>query len=54
MIFALVKSAADAFLQAATQAPQPMHCATSMALSATSRAIGMLLASGADPVFTDT
>ena len=48
-----MKSAAEAFLQAATQAPQPMHCAASIAVSATSLATGMALASGADPVLTD-
>jgi len=45
---------ADAFLHAATQAPQPMHAAESIATSATSLGIGMLLPSGAPPTLTDT
>ena len=40
-----VNSAAEAFLHAATHAPQPMHCAASNAASATGLAIGMALAS---------
>ena len=40
---------ADAFGQAATQAPQPMHAAASKASSATSRPIGIAFASGALP-----
>ena len=38
-----VKSAADAFLQAATQAPQPMHAAESIACSTVSFEIRMAL-----------
>ena len=38
--------------QAATQAPQPMQAAASMAASATGFGIGMRLASGAAPVAT--
>jgi hypothetical protein len=37
---------ADAFGQAATQAPQPMHAAASIAVSATSFGIRMALAVG--------
>ncbi len=54
VIFAAVNSAAEAFLHDATQAPQPMHCAESIASSAIGRAMGMALASGAAPVFTET
>ena len=36
--------------QAATQAPQPMQAAASIAASADSLGIGMRLASGAEPV----
>jgi hypothetical protein len=46
VIFALVNSEADAFGHAATQAPQPMQAAASMAFSATSLPMGRLLASG--------
>ncbi len=45
---------AEAFLQAATQAPQPMQAAAMNASSAFSLAIGRLLASCALPVLTDT
>ena len=45
---------AEAFLQAATQAPQPMHCAASMARSAAGFGTGKALASGALPVRTET
>src|SRR6202789_4302686 len=48
--FAATKSIALEFLQAATHAPHPMHCAASMARSATSFGTGTELASGADPV----
>jgi len=48
--FAATKSIALAFLQAATQAPQPMHCAASMARSASSLGTGIALASGTPPV----
>ncbi len=47
-------SDADAFLHAATHAPQPMHAAASMAASARSFGTGMALPSGALPVLTDT
>src|SRR5690554_6268029 len=47
-------SMADAFLQAATQAPQPIHVADSNASSATTFGMGMLLASGTPPVLTLT
>src|SRR5436190_8016796 len=53
-ILALTKRCADAFLHAATHAPQPMHAAESMATSATSLGIGIALPSGAPPQFTDT
>ena len=53
VILAEVKSAAEAFLHYATQAPQPMHCALSIASSTVSRAMGMALASGAAPVLTE-
>src|SRR5687767_28330 len=46
---ALMKRWADAFLHAATQAPQPMQAAESIAASATSFGIGMALPSGAPP-----
>ena len=45
---------ADAFLQAATQAPQPMQAAESIAVSATSFGIRMALPSGAPPQLTET
>ena len=50
---ALNDSAADAFLQAATQAPQPMQAAASMALSAAGLGTGTALASGLLPVRTE-
>ena len=43
-----------AFLQAATQAPQPMQAAASKAASATGLEMGVVLASGAEPVRTET
>jgi hypothetical protein len=46
---AAVKSMAEAFGQAATQAPQPMHSAASIARSASSFGTGIALASGALP-----
>ena len=49
---AATKSIALAFLHAATQAPQPMHCAASIAKSASDFGTGMELASGAAPVRT--
>ena len=52
LILAPTKSIAEPFLQEATQAPQPMHSAASMASSATGLGTGMLLASGAEPVRT--
>ena len=45
-----MKSMAEAFGQAATHAPQPMHAAASIARSAFSFGIGIALASGAPPV----
>ena len=51
---AATNSMALAFLQAATQAPQPMHAAASIARSASSLGTGSALASGAPPVFTET
>src|SRR6185437_758371 len=44
---------AELFLQAATQAPQPIQAAASKASSAISLAIGIEFASGALPVLTD-
>ena len=51
---AAVNSIAEAFLHAATQAPQPMQAAASMARSASGRGTGRQLASWAPPVLTDT
>ena len=48
-----MNSVAEALGQAATQAPQPMHDAASIAISAVSFGIGMALASGALPVDTE-
>ncbi len=48
--FAPVKSAAEAFGQAATQAAQPMQAAASMARSAASLGTRIEFASGALPV----
>ena len=45
---------AEAFLQTATQAPQPMQAAASMARPRPSFGTGMALPSGAPPVFTET
>lgn len=45
---------AEAFLQAATQAPQPMQAAASMAMSAVGFEMGMLLASWGLPVRMET
>jgi hypothetical protein len=42
---------AEAFLQAATHAPQPIHVAASKASSATFLGIGISFASGTPPVF---
>ena len=47
---AATKSEAEALGQAATQAPQPMQAAASMARSAFSLGTGMALPSGAQPV----
>ena len=47
---AAVNSMADAFGQAATQAPQPMHAAASKAASASGLGTRMRCASGAAPV----
>src|SRR5512146_1322485 len=46
-------SMAEAFLQAATQAPQPMHEAASIASSTVCLGIGNELASGGWPVPTE-
>src|SRR5512143_3934606 len=51
--FALRKSMAEALGQAATQAPQPMQAAASMARSARSAGTGRELASDALPVLTE-
>jgi hypothetical protein len=53
VILAEVKRAAEAFLQAATQAPQPMQAAESIALSAAVLGTRMALPSWAPPTFTD-
>src|ERR1700741_1449586 len=45
---------AEAFLQAATQAPQPIQVAELKASSAITLGIGISLASGTPPVFTET
>ena len=50
---AAVNSMAEAFGHAATQAPQPMHAAASMARSALALGTGMALPSGAPPVATE-
>ena len=47
-------SIAEAFLHAATQAPQPMQVAALKASSAIFLGTGISLASGTPPVFTDT
>ncbi len=52
-ILAEVNSAAEAFGQAATQAPQPMQAAASKAESASGLGTGSELASGAVPVRTE-
>ena len=49
--FAAVKSIAEAFLHAATQAPQPMQAAESMAASASAFGTRMALPSCAPPVW---
>ena len=51
--FAAVNSMADPFGQAAMQAPQPMHSAASMAVSASFFDIRMALPSGTPPVWTE-
>src|SRR5215510_1662945 len=53
LTLAEVKRAAEAFLQAATQAPQPMHAAESIALSATGFGIRIALASWAPPTLVE-
>src|SRR5262249_38045562 len=50
VIFAAVNSIAEAFGQAATHAPQPMHVAASNAAFASSFGTGRAAASGAEPV----
>ena len=50
MTLAAVNRLAAPFGHAATQAPQPMHAAASIAASATGFGIGIRLASGAPPV----
>ena len=54
LTLAATKSIAEPFLQAAAQAPQPIHDAASIASSAAILLIGIALASGTPPVFTDT
>ena len=53
-ILAPVNSMAEALGHEATQAPQPMQAAASMAFSAAAWGTGMALASWAPPVMTDT
>src|ERR1044072_6827484 len=53
-IFALVKSDDEPLGHAATQAPQPMQAAASIATSALCFGTGTVLASGALPVETET
>src|SRR4051812_21341420 len=53
-IFELMNRCAEAFLQAATQAPHAMQAAESIAASDTSFEIGIALPSGAPPQLTDT
>src|SRR5258708_31630317 len=52
--FAATKSIAEAFLQTATHAPQPMQAAASIAESAAVFGIGIAFPSGAPPVLTET
>src|SRR5487761_2185652 len=52
--FAETNNIADAFLQAATQAPQPIQVAELNASSAITFGIGIELASIVTPVFTET
>src|SRR5690606_32966078 len=52
-IFAPTNRAADEFLHAATQAPQPMQAAASKASAATRFGIGISLASGTPPVLME-
>src|SRR5947208_13825117 len=53
-ILAAVNSEAEALGQAATQAPQPMQAAASMARSAAGLGTGIALPSGALPLGTET
>src|SRR5262245_2051470 len=53
LILADVNNAAEAFLQAATQAPQPMQAAESIACSAVGFGIRIALASWAPPTLID-
>ena len=53
MILAAVNSWPALLGQAATQAPQPMQAAASMAASAAVLGTGMRLASGAEPVLAE-
>src|SRR5690606_11481909 len=53
-ILAETNNMAEEFLQAATQAPQPMQVADSNASSATTFGMGIPFASGTPPVFTLT
>src|SRR3954470_4747593 len=52
-VLAEVKSTADAFLHAAAQAPQPMHCAASMARSDVGLGTRIALASWGPPRLMD-
>src|SRR5205807_2645017 len=52
-ILALMNRCAEAFLHAATHAPQAMHAAESIAVSATSFGIGIVLPSCAPPTLIE-
>ena len=54
LTLAATNNIAEPFLQAAAQAPQPIHDAASIASSATGFGMGIALASGTPPVLTFT
>ena len=51
--FAATNSIAEAFLQAATHAPQPIQAAASIARSDSGFGMGIVLPSGVPPVLTE-
>ena len=53
LTLAAVKEAANAFLQAATQSPQPIQAAESIACSTTCPEMSMAFPSGAPPTLMD-